>query len=113
MFRRDFLKRLTGTAALSGLPVLSGSASAVAEVGVVQLRWTTWNEVCDFLGGIVSKDNPGRAVETFSDACGEFRPYIELTIPTPNGLRVVKHGDWIIRDEKGHLNSLPPHSKPV
>lgn len=69
-------------------------------VEAVQLRWTTWNEVCDFLGGIVSPDNPAREVATYSDTCGEQGPgYIEIDVPTIHGdMATVRHGDWIIAE---------------
>ena len=72
-------------------------------IEAVQLRWSTWNEVCEFLGDIVGPGNPGRHTEEFSDACGEMGPYIELTIPTLEGNHTARHGDWIIKGVKGEF----------
>ena len=79
------------------------------EIEAVQLRWTTWNEICDFLGDIISENNPGRSVQGFSDTCGEEGPpYIELTIPTLEGDHIARHGDWIIRGVKGEFYPCKP-----
>ena len=65
-------------------------------IKAVQLSWANWGDVCDFLGGIVSEDNPGRNTESFSHKCGEEAPFIELTIPTLEGDHTASHGDFII-----------------
>ncbi len=78
------------------------------EIEAVQLRWSTWSEMCDFLGGIVSLENPARPVGTFSDTCGEAKPYIELTIPTLEGNHIARHGDWIIKGVKGEFYPCKP-----
>ena len=77
-------------------------------VEAVQLRWTNWNEVCDFLGQIVRPENPARNTQEFSDACGEQPPYIELTIPTLEGDHVARHGDFIVRGVKGEFYPVKP-----
>ncbi len=78
-------------------------------IEAVQLRWTNWGEICEFLGGIVSPDNPGRHVETYSDTCGEEGPhYIELTIPTLEGEMIARHGDWIIKGVNGEFYPCKP-----
>ena len=77
-------------------------------VEAIQLRWTTWNELCDFLGSIISEDNPGRNSNDYSDTCGEQPPYIELTIPTLEGNHAAKHGDWIIKGVKGEFYPCKP-----
>ena len=77
-------------------------------IEAIQLRWTTWNELCDFLGSIVSKDNPGRNSNDYSDTCGEQPPYIELTIPTLEGNHLAKHGDWIIKGVNGEFYPCKP-----
>jgi len=72
------------------------------EIEAVQLRWTTWNEVCDFLGAALVAENPDGAqeitAEEASDTCGEPGPtYIALQVRTVHGdLAPVRHGDWII-----------------
>ena len=78
-------------------------------IEAVQLRWTTWNEMCDFLGDIISPDNPGRNVETYSDTCGEEGPsFIEVTIPTLEGSHTARHGDWIIKGVAGEMYPCKP-----
>ena len=77
-------------------------------IEAVQLKWTTWNEMCDFLGDIISPDNPGRESEDYSDTCSEDGPYIELTIPTLEGDHVAKHGDFIIKGIKGEFYPCKP-----
>jgi hypothetical protein len=80
------------------------------EIEAVQLRWSTWSEVCDFLGDdIINSGNPARTVRTYSDTCDEPGPdFIELTIPTLEGDHVARHGDWIIRGVKGELYPCKP-----
>lgn len=80
-------------------------------IEAVQLRWTTWNELCVFLGEIISPNNPGRTCSAAeaSDTCGEVGPdYIALTIPTLEGDHVAKHGDWIIKGVKGEFYPCKP-----
>ncbi|MGW1736168.1 hypothetical protein [Streptomyces sp. NPDC001999] len=74
------------------------------ETLAVQLRWSTWNEVAEFLGEALLRDNPGGA-HTMSavgagDTCGEPGPeYIRLFVRTTHGNLVpVRHGDWILPD---------------
>lgn len=89
------------------------------EIEAVQLRWTTWGEVCDFLGDIIGPHNPGRDCSEPSDTCGELgfqkldgspagNGYIELTIPTLEGDMIARHGDWIIRGIKGEFYPCKP-----
>lgn len=78
-------------------------------VEAVQLRWANWNEVCSFLGSIVSPENPARSVNTYSDTCGEVGTrWIELTIPTLEGNHTAKHGDWIIKGVAGEFYPCKP-----
>jgi len=78
-------------------------------IEAVQLKWTTWDEMCDFLGDIISPDNPARHTENYSDTCGEQGPpWIELTIPTLEGDHVAKHGDYIIKGIKGEFYPCKP-----
>lgn len=76
------------------------------EITAVQLRWTTWNEACEFLGDEAFKDaNPTGAREIdadeASDTCGEDGPtYIALDVRTVHGeIATVRHGDWIIPEK--------------
>ena len=77
-------------------------------IEAIQLKWTNWNEVCDFLGDIISEKNPARDVATYSDKCGEVEPYIEITIPTLEGDHVAKHGDFIIKGVQGEFYPCKP-----
>lgn len=74
------------------------------EVEAVQLRWSTWNEVCEFTLDTISEDNPARNItaEEASDTCGEEGPeYIAFDVTTTHGeTATVRHGDWIIPDSK-------------
>ena len=67
-------------------------------IDAVQLTWGTWGEACDFLGDVISPENPARYCTEPSDTCGEVGPeYIELTVTTVHGeSAIVRHGDWII-----------------
>jgi hypothetical protein len=78
------------------------------EVEAVQLRWATWSELCKFMGDIIGPDNPGRFSSQFSDACGEDGPYIELDIPTLEGVMIARHGDWIIKGVQGEFYPCKP-----
>lgn len=74
-------------------------------IEAIQLRWTTWSEMCDFL----PNTPPARNVLTSSDTCGEQGPhYIELTIPTLEGDMIAKHGDYIIKGVKGEFYPCKP-----
>ncbi|MGI9306842.1 MAG: hypothetical protein ACR2P5_06000 [Gammaproteobacteria bacterium] len=79
------------------------------EIRAVRLRWVTWSDVCNLLGDVISPDNPGRYSAEFSDRCGEDGPYIELTIPTPDGQHIVRHGDWIVRRPDGAFHPYTPN----
>jgi lipopolysaccharide export system protein LptA len=74
------------------------------EVEAVQLKWSTWGEVCEFLGDVVSEQNSGYNIgaDEVSDTCGEAGPeYIALKVTTTHGEEaIVRHGDWIIPDSK-------------
>lgn len=75
------------------------------EVEAVQVMWKNWNDICEFLGEIISKDNPARSVNTYSCTCDEEGPYIEISIPTLEGVMIARHGDLII---KGVNNEFYP-----
>jgi hypothetical protein len=77
------------------------------EVDAVQVRWSTWGDVCEFIGDRAFQDaNPhgGRTIsaDEASDTCGEPGPiYISFEIRTTHGeLATVRHGDWLIPDSK-------------
>lgn len=78
-------------------------------VEAIQLNWKNWNDVCDFLENVITSNNPGREVRTYSDKCGEDGPtYLEITIPTLEGNCIVKHGDYIIKGVHGEFYSCKP-----
>lgn len=77
-------------------------------IEAVQLRWSTWNELCEFLGNIISESNAGRNSLKYSDTCGEEEPYIELTIPTLEGDHIARHGDYIIKGVQGEFYPCKP-----
>ena len=79
------------------------------EVEAVQLRHSRWTEVVEFLGGIISPENPGRLVDTYSDQCGEAGPsWLEITIPTLEGEHIARHGDWIVKGVAGEFYPCKP-----
>lgn len=85
------------------------------EIDAVQLRWTQWNEVCEFLGDALLAENPDGAFEIpeaeASDTCGEEGPnYIALHVRTVHGeTAIVRHGDWIIPEaEPGRFYPCKP-----
>ena len=73
-------------------------------IEAVQLRWSTWGEVCAFVGSVISEENPGRNIPASeaADTCGEPGPeYIAFDVTTVHGEKAtVRHGDWIIPDGK-------------
>jgi len=74
-----------------------------------QLKWSNWNRICEFLGDIISPENPARYSQECSDTCGEIGPpWIEVTIPTLEGNHIAKHGDWIIKGVKGEFYPCKP-----
>ena len=64
-------------------------------VEAIQLRWDTWNEMCDHAG--VGKLADGKPEGEIS---GE---HICLSIPTLEGLMTAGENDWIIKGVKGEL----------
>ena len=71
------------------------------EVEAVQLRWSTWDRVREFVGDAISHTSPAWDIsaEEASDTCGESEPYISFLVTTVHGeTAVVRHGDWIIPD---------------
>lgn len=89
-------------------------------IEAVQLQWSTWNEVCDFLG----PDNMGehQAHGVWVDPkTGEYRfsetpppglapddAEIGLIIPTLEGDHLARQGDWIIKGVKGEFYPCKP-----
>jgi len=78
-------------------------------IEAVRLTWEMWQEVCEFLGNIISVENPARESTSYSDTCGEEGPpWIELTIPTLEGSHTALHGDWIVKGVKGEFYPVKP-----
>jgi len=69
-------------------------------IEAVQLRWDTWNEMCDHAGvGKLTEGKPeGRQEE------GK----IQLAIPTLEGLMIGNEGDWIIKGVNGEIYPCKP-----
>ena len=78
------------------------------EIEAVQLCWKNWDAVCEFLGDIISEDNPGRSTNECVDSCGEYPPFIEITIPTLEGNHTARHGDFIIKGVQGEFYPCKP-----
>jgi len=69
-------------------------------IEAVQLRWDTWQEMCDHAGvGKLTDGNPEGSQD------GEK---IGLDIPTLEGLMHADENDWIIRGVKGELYPCKP-----
>jgi hypothetical protein len=74
-------------------------------IEAVQLRWSTWNEMVDFLGKGALTDIPGgthaEMSDEYSDTCGETGPFCKMWLFTAHGdLTAFRHGDWVIPDSK-------------
>ncbi len=69
-------------------------------IEAVQLRWDTWDEMCEHAG--VGKLEDGRP-QGRQD--GEK---IGLEIPTLEGVMYASEGDWIIKGVKGELYPCKP-----
>lgn len=72
-------------------------------IEAVQLRWDTWDEMCQFAN--VGKLTDGQP-EGFNpnDDSGK----IGLSIPTLEGLMIAQENDWIIKGVNGELYSCKP-----
>ena len=81
-------------------------------IEAVQLRWDTWNEVCDFIGvGKLSERKPEGCYigpDGLPMPNGGTSDVIGLLIPTLEGLMVARQNDWIIRGIKGELYPCKP-----
>lgn len=69
-------------------------------IEAVQLRWDTWNEMCDHAGvGELVHGKPEGSQD------GEK---IALNIPTPEGVMHANENDWIIKGVKGEIYPCKP-----
>ena len=81
-------------------------------IEAVQLKWDTWNEMCEFTG--VGKLVDGKPQGCFVDEDGVVLPEgkgsdrIGLLIPTLEGLMVARENDWVIRGVKGEFYPCKP-----
>lgn len=82
-------------------------------VEAMQLLWTNWSEMCDFVGvGRLSDGKPegcyvgtdGKGMDSFPG--GEAR--IGLWIPTLEGLMLGVQDDWIIKGVQGEFYPCKP-----
>ena len=70
-------------------------------IEAIQLRWDTWDEVCEFVGVGKLTDGKPEGVMGVNNS-------INLSIPTLEGLMIASEGDWIIRGVKGELYPCKP-----
>ncbi len=87
-------------------------------IEAVQLRWDTWNEICDFCG--VGKltdgkpqgcyvDNEGNGRDDYpGNFSGGAQARIGLWFPTKEGLMLGIENDWIIRNTQNELYLCKP-----
>ena len=69
-------------------------------IEAVQLRWDTWDEMCDHAGvGYLQDGNPEGVLD------GEA---IGLHIPTLEGVMTASENDWIIKGVAGELYPCKP-----
>ena len=78
-------------------------------VEAVQLKWNTWNEICEFAD--VGSLSDGKPQGCYIDSEGNELPIgktsetLGLKIPTLEGIMLARENDWII---KGVNNELYP-----
>ena len=79
-------------------------------IEAVQLLWTTWNEMCDFVG--VGKLSDGKPQGCYVDEDGKTTldnsKRIGLHIPTLAGWMLVVEKDWIIKGVNGEFYPCKP-----
>ena len=75
-------------------------------VDAVQLRWNTWDEMCEFAGVGAAPSQPhGCYVGPDGQALpnGQISEEIGLLIPTLEGVMLARGGDYVIRGVRGEL----------
>lgn len=76
------------------------------QIEAVQLRWDTWDEVCEFVAeraGVSPKNFAYHiSAEEASDTCGEPGSiFLAFVVTTTHGeSSIIRHGDWVIPDSK-------------
>jgi hypothetical protein len=82
------------------------------EIVACQLRWDTWNQMCDFakVGKIIDGKPTGCYIGPSGNALpeGETSEEIGMLIPTLEGLMIARQNDWIIRGIQGELYACKP-----
>lgn len=85
------------------------------EIDAIQLRWDTWNEVCDFVGpfpdgmrGVYVGENGNARDDYPGDQPDGYTTRIGLLIPTLEGTMLAVQDDWIIRGVQGELYPCKP-----
>jgi hypothetical protein len=76
-------------------------------IEAIQLTWSNWNDVCDFVGEFKSGTTGcyvGQDGKETSDTNGR----LGLKIATLEGVMLAIEGDWIIRGVKGELYPCKP-----
>jgi len=78
-------------------------------IEAVQLRWDTWNEMCEFAS--VGKLTDGKTEGCYLDENGNVTSSsdrIGILIPTLEGLMIGSQNDWIIKGVKGEFYPCKP-----
>lgn len=77
-------------------------------IEAIQLRWDTWNEICDFVG--VGGLSNGKPEGCYVDANGKQGQgdRIGLLIPTLEGVMLATQDDWIICGVNGEFYPCKP-----
>jgi len=71
-------------------------------IEAVQLRWETWEEMCEFANvGSLKANRPSGIKDLPNNAIG-------LHIPTPEGLMTANENDYIIKGINGELYPCKP-----
>lgn len=71
-------------------------------IEAVQLRWDTWQEMCDHAGVGKLEDGKPQGIEGLPDN------RIGMSIPTLEGVMTADENDWIIKGVKGEIYPCKP-----
>lgn len=79
-------------------------------IEAVQLRWETWQEMCDHagVGAVVDGKPEGCFIDDQGQPSKGWTNEIGMMIPTLEGLMVARENDWIIRGVNGELYPCKP-----
>ena len=82
-------------------------------IEAIQLRWDTWNEMCEFagVGKLIDGKPEGCYVDKDGKALtgdGQWSEEMGLLIPTLEGLHLARQNDWVIKGVKGELYPCKP-----